>query len=111
MGKTRPSDNPYEVWKAGDWTWKVLKFNQGDRTKPFATAFCEVSSPYTHGGVDMGDTYIADFERVATLVETNYPEGVPSPLDGDTPEFSDPLAEAAYHGRALTDIPDEDLFS
>lgn len=94
MGKTRPSDQPYEVWEAGDWTWKVRKFNQADRTQPYATAFCEVSSPFTHGSADLGDTYIADFERVARLVSTDYPAGVEYP-------------NGVRHPKPLTDIPDE----
>ena len=58
MGKRRDIDNPYEVW-ANDqgWTWKVLKKYQADDHKPYARWFCAVSSPYTHGGYDLGDVY------------------------------------------------------
>lgn len=71
-GKTRPQTRPYEVWVAGDWTWKVLKKYQNDDAKPFATAFCAVTSPLTQGTTDMGDVYIADYKRVARLVATDY---------------------------------------
>lgn len=63
--KTRPVARPYEVWEGSGplegWTWKILKKNQSDDSKPYATAFCAVSSPHTFGGTDMGDTYIADY--------------------------------------------------
>lgn len=71
-GKTRPKDKPYEVWVAGDWTWKVLKKNQKDEDAPYATAFCLVVTPYTGSHGDMGDTYVADYKSVATLVSTDY---------------------------------------
>ena len=65
MGKTRPKDNPYEIWQANGWTWNVLKKYQRDDTKPFARAFTFVTSPYVPEG-EYGDTYIADYARVAT---------------------------------------------
>lgn len=71
--KTRPSDRPYEVWKAGGWTWKVLKKYQADDNKPYARAFCLVTSPNTTASGDMGDVYIAEIKSVARLVETDYP--------------------------------------
>lgn len=70
-GKTRPVENPYEVWVAGDWTWKVLKKYQIDDNKPQARAFCVVITPYTGARGDMGDVYIADYKRYGRLVETN----------------------------------------
>jgi len=75
MGKTRPIDRPYEIWRAGDWEWRVLKYWQADganTTKPYARAFCAVYSPFTGGGCDMGDTYVTDFTRYAVLVKTDY---------------------------------------
>lgn len=60
MAKTRPAENPYEVYKAsGGWTWKVLKKWQADDSKPFARWFCLVSSPYVPDG-ELGDCYAAD---------------------------------------------------
>ena len=72
MAKTRPQDRPYEVWVAGDWTWKVLKKWQADDHKPYARWFCAVESPYTYGNPDLGDVYASEVMGVATLVETNY---------------------------------------
>jgi len=73
-GKTRPVERPYEIWQSADgsWTWKVLKKYQMDDNKPFARAFCAVSSPMTYGSYDLGDTYIADYTNYARLISTDY---------------------------------------
>jgi hypothetical protein len=46
--KTRPINNPYEVWRSrdGQWEWKVLKKYQIDDNAPFARwrVFC--TSPH-----------------------------------------------------------------
>jgi hypothetical protein len=65
--KTRPKDNPYEVWKSRDglWTWNVLKKNQIDDHKPYATWFCYVVSPYAE---EYGDCYVQDVKRGNTKV-------------------------------------------
>lgn len=67
-GKTRPVDNPYEVWQAGDWTWKVLKKYHSDDNKPGARWFCQVHSPFTLPSGDMGDVYASEVKRVARRV-------------------------------------------
>ena len=60
-GKTRPVDNPYAVYATGGWEWRILKMNQRtDKTGKYSSAMCAVSSPYTHGSFDMGDTYLRD---------------------------------------------------
>ena len=28
FGKSRPKENPYAIYKLGDWEWRVLKTNQ-----------------------------------------------------------------------------------
>ncbi len=71
--KTRPVSDPYEVWKNNQgWTWLVLKKYQADDNKPYARWFCSVTSPYTQGLSDMGDAYVAEVRRNASLVEVNY---------------------------------------
>lgn len=58
------ADRPLEVYKNGQgWTWKVWKHYQRpdlEAKNPYARVFCSVSSPFTYGGYDMGDTYISD---------------------------------------------------
>ena len=62
MGKSRKADNAYITFGSldGSWTWKLLKSWQGDDGKAYARWFMDVSSPYTMGGSDMGDTYVYD---------------------------------------------------
>lgn len=59
-------DNPYEIWQAGDWEWRVLKKWQADDYKPYARWFCAVKSPMTYDSWDVGDCYAADIMRHAT---------------------------------------------
>lgn len=76
MGKTRPLENPYEVWKSHGFEFRVLKKYQADDDKPFARWFCATMSPYTYGSWEWGDAYASEIMNSAVLVETNYPEGV-----------------------------------
>lgn len=66
--KTRPADDPYEVWQYGDWTWYVLKKWQADDDKPYARWFCKVVTPMTGPSGDLGDVYVSDIKGVATKV-------------------------------------------
>jgi hypothetical protein len=71
--KTRPKDQPYEVWKGGmmgedGWTWNVLKKWQVDDEKPFARWFCFVTSPFCPEG-EYGDVYVKDIESCAVKVQ------------------------------------------
>jgi len=79
LGKTRPVDKPYLVFtrptEDGLWTWRVLKSWQGDNAKPYARWFCDVTSPFTGGGSDMGDTYVADVVDAGVLTADDLPEG------------------------------------
>jgi hypothetical protein len=61
--KMRPKENPYEVWQAGDWTWRVLKKYQSrenEALNPNARWFCLVITPMTGKYGDMGDVYIRE---------------------------------------------------
>lgn len=68
MGKTRPVNDPYRVFRAGDWEWRVLKAYSADESKPFARWFCAVKSPMTFGSYDLGDVYISEVLHHATEV-------------------------------------------
>ena len=62
-GKTRKVNDPYEIYIALDWEWRVLKKYQKpslEKTNPYARWFCAVKGPGTYDGYDMGDTYIND---------------------------------------------------
>jgi hypothetical protein len=67
--KTRPTENPYEIWRSkdGTWEWRVLKKWQANDDKPYARWFCDVRSPFVPDG-EMGDVYVAEIKQQATLV-------------------------------------------
>ena len=70
-GKSRDVSNPYEIWRAGDWEWRVLKKYQSpdkEKENKYARWLCAVKSPYTVGGYDIGDTYVSDITSVARKV-------------------------------------------
>jgi len=76
MGKTRPVENPYEIWKAdspdGEWEWRILKKWQTpskEKENPYARWFCAVQSPHTYGTWEYGDTYVRDIQSVALKME------------------------------------------
>lgn len=68
--KTRPVDDPYEIWKAGDWLWLVLKKWQDpvhEAKNPNARWFCLVKTPIVPEG-EMGDVYVTSITSVATRI-------------------------------------------
>ena len=67
--KTRPKDNPYEIWETADasWQWHVLKKYQADDNKPYGRWFCLVKSPFTPNG-ELGDVYVSEIKSNATKV-------------------------------------------
>jgi hypothetical protein len=69
--KSTTVDKPYQVWKAGEWTWAVLKSYQNDDSKPYARWYCAVSSPFTFFDWEYGDCYVSDVKGNAKLVEDN----------------------------------------
>ena len=74
MAKTRPIDNPYEIWRSvdGSWEWRVLKFYKTrERTMedPCGRVFCAVKSPFTFNSFEMGDTYYKDITEHAIKIK------------------------------------------
>ena len=71
-GKTRPLDNPYEVWRNNSgWEWRILKRYQSPENEaknPYARVMCAVQSPFTYGSFEYGDTYIRDIINGAVKV-------------------------------------------
>lgn len=68
-GKTRPTTDPYEVWRTpdGSWEWRVLKKWQADDDKPYARWFCDVVTPFCPDG-EMGDVYVSEIKGAARKV-------------------------------------------
>jgi hypothetical protein len=70
MNKTRPLDNPYEIWEhPSGWEWRVLKKWQADDNKQYARWYCAVKSPYTYGSYEYGDTYASEVMQNAVRVK------------------------------------------
>lgn len=72
MGKARDKDHPYIVTedpRLPGWEWRVLKSYQQDGGKPYARALCAVASPFTFGGLDMGDTYTTEVGGYVTYYD------------------------------------------
>lgn len=66
--KTRPVSDPYEVWQAGTWTWRVLKKWQANDNATYARWFCHVTSPMCPQG-EMGDVYVSEIKDAAYKVK------------------------------------------
>ena len=69
--KTRKLDDPYEIWVAGDWEWRVLKKYQNPENEaknPYSRWFCAVKSPYTFGDYEYGDVYVKDITESAAQI-------------------------------------------
>ena len=70
--KTRDVSDPYEIWQAHDWEWRVLKKYQTpeqEAKNPLAIWFCAVQSPFTNGRWEYGDTYVKDIKSVAVKID------------------------------------------
>ena len=74
MGRTRPVEHPWLTITDGEWTWRVLKAYSADPDKPYARWLCDVTSPYTYGGSDLGDTYTADIVAGGGYIVQRDPE-------------------------------------
>lgn len=78
-GKTRKVNDPYEVWimedaAGGKWEWRVLKKYQSPENEAknqYARWFVACKSPFTHGGYDMGDSYVREITNYARQVNLN----------------------------------------
>lgn len=92
MGKTRSVDNPYLTVEGNGWTYKVLKANTTDPGKSGGSWFCAVSSPYTFGGYDMGDTYITQVQGIVTQRDPVVTDDMlPAHLGGTVEAAPDPM--------------------
>lgn len=71
--KTRPIDNPHEIWESldGTWEWRVLKKYQLEKNEiknPYARWFCAVKSPFTYGEYELGDVYVEEIKKYAIRI-------------------------------------------
>jgi|WetSurSiteA1Bulk_404760.scaffolds.fasta_scaffold109512_2 hypothetical protein len=73
--KTRPVDDPYEIWIAGDWEWRVLKKYQSYKEElknwEYARWYVAVKSPMTFGSWEYGDEYVKNIVNLAEQIVPN----------------------------------------
>jgi hypothetical protein len=61
--KSRPANNPYAIYRAGDMTWHVCKTYKtpaSEAKDQYARWFVWAKSPMTYGSFEGGDTYAAE---------------------------------------------------
>jgi len=70
LRKTATKEAPHATYKAGKWTWLVLKVNQPAQPPrlQYSTWMVAAKSPNTFGGWDMGDTYCYEVLKYAVLI-------------------------------------------
>ncbi len=71
FGKSRPQNQPYAIYKAGDWTWhvcKTYKAPESEAKDTYARWFVWAKSPHTWGEFEGGDTYRRDVVQLGRLV-------------------------------------------
>ena len=93
FGKSRPANNPYAIYRAGDMTWHVCKTYKAPANEAkdqYARWFVWAKSDATFGSFEGGDTYAQDVKRYGTLVAAT------------------PLWQEAY-GTRLVPTPEEYL--
>ena len=74
-GKMRPKENPYAIYRANGWEWRVLKAYQSplkELNNEFARWHCFVTTPMCPAG-EYGDTYVHEVLAHGVKVETDSP--------------------------------------
>ena len=68
FSKRVEQNEPYAIYTAKGWTWKVLKtYHRPDKEDAYARWFVAVSSPFTGGIWELGDAYMTDITTVGQL--------------------------------------------
>ena len=70
FGKSRDKDNPYAIYKAGDFVFHVCKTYQRpdkEEANPYGRWFVWAKSPMTYGSFEAGDMYIKELLSFAHL--------------------------------------------
>jgi hypothetical protein len=69
--KTVRPEEAYEVWKAGAWTWYIVKKYQSPEAEaenPYARWLCLVKTPVMPEG-EYGDVYVSEIKANAIRVK------------------------------------------
>ena len=71
FAKSRPTNSPYAIYRAGDMVWHVIKtYKQpsSEAKDPYARWMVSAKSDATFGSFEGGDTYRNEVMRYGTLV-------------------------------------------
>lgn len=69
FSKSRKTETPYAIYRAGDMVWHVLKtYKQVKNEDTYARWFVAAKSAATWGSFEMGDTYAIEVKRYGQLV-------------------------------------------
>jgi len=74
LGKGRKVDNPYAIFKAGDFEIRVLKTYKiaaNEKADPYARWYTVAKSPMTYGSWEYGDSYARDIIDHFTLADAS----------------------------------------
>ena len=97
FAKSRPTTNPYAIYKRADFVWHVVKtYKQpsSEAKDSYARWLVAAKSDHTFGSFEGGDTYAREIQHYGTLVaaEPEWAEAYGFGLDYPTP--ADYLADA-----------------
>jgi hypothetical protein len=71
FAKSRPVNQPYAIYRAGDMIWHVCKTYKtpaNERGDMYARWFVWAKSPMTYGSFEGGDTYASEVRNYGLLV-------------------------------------------
>jgi len=99
FAKTRKTEQPYAIFRAGDITWHVLKTYKkpsSESKDPYARWFVAAKSAATYGSFDMGDTYKSEVASYGRLVaaEPEWLKAYRPGFDAKLPTPAEYLAQA-----------------
>ena len=74
LGKGRKVENPYAIFKLGDWEIRILKtyrLPKNETTNQYAAWYTAAKTPHTFGFWEYGDQYIREIKDNFPLVEAS----------------------------------------
>jgi hypothetical protein len=104
--KSRKQDQPYEVWVAPGFEWRVLKKWQANDSTPYARWFCATKGPGTFGSYELGDGYVVDIKTYGTLLwrDPAYAQAANLPLAEDQPEGESLMGAMLRQGSGYVEV-------